>query len=127
VRSARSLGLVVLSDRLPQTQFAGLNDGPRYAEWLHASSWLRRFVARREHASFREAELVPPDVVVRLNVPVEVAARRKPDTPPDQLQRKVEIVSRLKFSAVTRVIEIDGAQPLERVLRDVKEALWACL
>ena len=127
VRSARSLGLVVLSDRLPQTQFAGLNDGPRYAEWLHDSSWLRRFVARREHASFREAELVPPDVVVRLNVPVEVAARRKPDTPPDQLRRKVEIVSRLKFPAVTRVIEIDGAQPLERVLRDVKEALWACL
>ena len=127
VRSARSLGLVVLSDRLPQTQFAGLNDGPRYADWLTASSWLRRFVARKEQASFREAELVPPDVVVRLNVPVEVAARRKPDTPPDQLRRKVAIVAQLTFPAVTRVIEINGAQPLERVLRDVKEALWACL
>ncbi|HET7380061.1 MAG TPA: hypothetical protein VFJ24_08485 [Gaiellales bacterium] len=127
VRSARSLGLVVLSDRLPQTQFAGLNDGPRYAEWLDAASWLRRFVARREQASFRQAELVPPDVVVRLNVPVEVAARRKPDTPPEQLRRKVEIVSQLTFPAVTRVIEINGSQTLERVLRDVKEALWACL
>jgi hypothetical protein len=127
VRSARSLGLVVLSDRLPQTQFAGLNDGPRYAEWLTASSWLRRFVARKEQASFREAELVPPDVVVRLNVPVEVAARRKPDTPLDQLRRKVEIVSQLKFPAVTRVVEINGAQPLECVLRDVQAALWTCL
>ena len=127
VRSARNLGLVVLSDRLPQTQFAGLNDGPRYGEWLDASSWLRRFVARREQASFREAELVPPDVVVRLNVPVEVAARRKPDTPTDQLRQKVAIVSQLVFPAVTRVIEINGSQPLERVLRDVKAALWACL
>ncbi len=127
VRSARSLGLVVLSDRLPQTQFAGLNDGPRYAEWLNASSWLRRFVARREQTSFREAELVPPDVVIRLNVPVEVAARRKPDTPLDQLRRKVEIVSQLKFPAVTRVIDVDGAGPLERVMRDVQTALWGCL
>ena len=127
VRSARSLGLVVLSDRLPQTQFAGLNDGPRYAEWLSASSWLRRFVARKEQASFHEAELVPPDVVIRLNVPIEVAARRKPDTPTDQLRRKVEIVAQLAFPAVTRVVEINGAQPLERVLRDVKQALWECL
>ena len=127
VRSARSLGLVVLSDRLPQTQFTGLNDGPRYADWLESPSWLRRFVARQERASFREAELVPPDVVVRLNVPLEVAARRKPDTPLDQLRRKVEIVAQLKFPAVTRVIEINGAQPLERVLRDVKDALWMCL
>jgi thymidylate kinase len=127
VRSARSLGFVVLSDRLPQTQFAGLNDGPRYTEWLDAPSWLRRCVARAEQASFREAELVPPDVVIRLNVPVEVAARRKPDTPADQLGRKVEIVSQLQFPAVTRVIEIDGALPLEQVLREVKAALWACL
>jgi len=62
-----------------------------------------------------------------LNVPIEVAARRKPDTPSDQLRRKVAIVSQLKFPAVTRVIEINGSQPLERVLRDVKEALWPCL
>jgi energy-coupling factor transporter ATP-binding protein EcfA2 len=127
VRRARSLGLVVLSDRLPQTQFAGLNDGPRYTEWLNAPSRLRRFVARREQASFREAELVPPDVVVRLRVPLDVAARRKPDTPADQLRRKVEIVAQLTFPPVTRVVDIDGAQPLERVLCNVKEALWECL
>ena len=127
VRRARSLGLVVLSDRLPQTQFAGLNDGPRYAEWLDAPSMLRRLVARREQGSFRDAELVPPDVVIRLNVPVEVAARRKPDTPPDQLRRKVEIVSQLTFPPATRVIEINGAQPLERVLRAVQTELWGCL
>jgi hypothetical protein len=39
----------------------------------------------------------------------------------------VAIVAQLTFPAVTRVIEIDGSQPLERVLRDVKAALWACL
>jgi ABC-type cobalamin/Fe3+-siderophores transport system ATPase subunit len=127
VRRARSLGMVVLSDRLPQTQFAGLNDGPRYGHWMESPSWLRRLIARREHAAFREAALVPPDVVVRLNVPMDVAASRKPETPTDQLRRKVEVVAQLQFPAGTRVIEVDAAQPLERVLLDVKQAVWEAL
>ena len=127
VRRARSLGMIVLSDRVPQTQFAGLNDGPRYGHWLESPSWLRRTVARREHATFREAGIVPPDVVVRLRVPVDVAAQRKPDTPLDQLRRKVEIVDQLRFPPPTRVVDINAAQPLDQVLRDVKQALWTCL
>jgi energy-coupling factor transporter ATP-binding protein EcfA2 len=127
VRRARSLGMVVLSDRLPQTQFAGLNDGPRYGHWLDSPSWLRRTVARREQATFREAGIVPPDVVVRLRVPVDVAAQRKPDTPLDQLRRKVEIVDQLHFPPPTRVVEINAALPLDRVLGDVKQAVWSSL
>jgi thymidylate kinase len=127
VRRARSLGMVVLSDRLPQTQFAGLNDGPRYGHWLDSPSWIRRTVARREQATFREAGIVPPDVVVRLRVPVDVAAQRKPDTPLDQLRRKVEIVDQLHFPPPTRVVDINAALPLERVLREVKQAVWSCL
>jgi thymidylate kinase len=127
VRQARSLGMIVLSDRLPQSQFAGLNDGPRLGHWVDAPSWLRRTVARRERAAFRMAELVPPDLVIRLHVPVDIALRRKPDTPPDQLQRKVEIVARLTFPATTRVAEINAAQPIERVLAEVKQAVWECL
>jgi thymidylate kinase len=127
VRRARNLGMIVLSDRLPQTQFAGLNDGPRYGHWLESPSWLRRTVAKRERATFREATIVPPDVIVRLHVPVEVASQRKPDTPLDQLRRKIEIVGQLRFPPPTRVVEIDAAQPLERVLQDVKQAVWACL
>ncbi len=127
VRQARSLGMIVLSDRLPQTQFAGLNDGPRLEHWIESTSWLRRTVARREQAAFRLAELVPPDLVIRLHVPVDIAARRKPDTPLDQLRRKVEIVAHLTFPPTSRVAEINAAQPIERVLAEVKQAVWECL
>jgi thymidylate kinase len=127
VRRARALGMVVLSDRVPQTQFAGLNDGPRYGQWIDSPSWLRRTVARREQTTFREAGILPPDVVIRLRVPVGVAAQRKPETPADQLRRKVEIVDQLRFPAPTRVLDIDAAQPLERVLADVKRGIWECL
>lgn len=127
VRQSRSLGMIVLSDRLPQSQFAGLNDGPRLGHWIDAKSWLRRTVARREQAAFRLAELVPPDLVVRLHVPVDIAARRKPDTPLDQLQRKVDIVAHLTFPPTSKVAEINAAQSIERVLAEVKQAVWECL
>ena len=124
VQRARSLGMIVLSDRLPQSQFAGLNDGPRLGQWLEHPSRLRRIVADRERAAFRMAELIPPDVVVRLHVPVDVATRRKPETALDQLRRKVDIVAQLHFPPTTRVVEVNAAQPLERVLLEVKQAIW---
>jgi thymidylate kinase len=127
VRQARSLGMIVLSDRLPQSQFAGLNDGPRLGAWVDSPSWLRRLAARGEQASFRMAELVPPDLVIRLHVPVDIASRRKPETPLDQLQRKVEIVGKLAFPSSCRVAEINAAQPIDRVVADVKQAVWECL
>jgi thymidylate kinase len=127
VRRARSLSLVVLSDRLPQSQFAGLNDGPRLGDWLTGKSWWQRLAARSEQAAFRQAELVPPDVVIRLQVPADVAARRKPETPLDQLHRKIDVVSRLVFPAGTRVIDIDATQPLDAVRLQTQRAIWECL
>jgi thymidylate kinase len=124
IRRARSLGFVALSDRLPQLQFAGLNDGPRLSRWMSATSWPWRAAAEREYAAYRLAELVPPDLVIKLLVPVEVAAQRKPDTPLDLLRRKVEVVRRLEFPRSTRVVELDATQPLERVLLEVKQAIW---
>ena len=127
VRQARSLGMIVLSDRLPQSQFAGLNDGPRLGSWVDSPSWLRRQAARREQASFRMAELVPPDLVIRLHVPVDIASRRKPETPLDQLRQKVEIVGKLAFPSTCQVAEINAAQPIDRVVAEVKQAVWECL
>jgi thymidylate kinase len=127
IRRARSLGMIVISDRCPQSQFPGLNDGPRHSHWLAQGFGLRRAAAKRELAAIRLAELVAPDVVVRLHVPMDVAARRKPDTPLDQLRRKVDIVARLEFPPATRVVQIDATQSLAQVVLQVKRAIWECL
>ncbi len=127
IRRAKSLGMIVISDRHPQSQFPGLNDGPRYGHWLERGFGLRRAAARREREAIRLAELVAPDLVVRLHVPMDVAARRKPDTPLDQLRRKVDIVAQLQFPPATRVVEIDATQSLSQVVLQVKQAIWECL
>jgi thymidylate kinase len=123
-RRAKGRGMIVLSDRLPQSQFPGWNDGPRLTRWLEAGSWVRRVAARWEQAAFRLAELSPPDLVVKLHVSAEVASRRKPETPPEQLRTGIDMVRRLQFPDSTRVLELDAEQPLDQVLLQAKRAVW---
>lgn len=122
-----NLGMIVLADRYPQSQFGGFNDGPRLAAWLDGAPRLVRWAARRERATFRIAEASAPDVVIKLLVPYEVAAMRKPDTPPAQLRKKIEAVRALRYPSSTRIIEVDAAAPLPDVLCEVKRTVWDCL
>ncbi len=126
-RRARGQGTVVLSDRLAQSQFPGMNDGPRLTAWLDAPGWWRRWAARREQAAFRLAELVPPDLVIKLHVPPDVALARKPETPRDQVLRGVRLVRDLRYPATTRVLDLDATRPLAEVILAAKRAVWDAL
>ena len=120
---ARNLGQLVLWDRFPQSQFPGLNDGPRLSGQEHRSDIVRA-AARYEASAFELAERCHPDVVVKLIVPFETARSRKPDTPTHQLRKKLEIVSALRYPPAARVFEVDASRPLETVLLDVKRIVW---
>ncbi|HSD33574.1 MAG TPA: hypothetical protein VLB49_16785 [Gemmatimonadales bacterium] len=123
-RRARGQGMIVVSDRLPQTQFPGWNDGPRLAPWLEHGSAALRAMARREQAAFQLAEMTPLDLVLKLHVSPEVATHRKPETPAEQLRTGIDMVHRLRFPPTTRVVELDAEQPLPTVLLAAKRALW---
>ena len=119
--------MVVVFDRLPQTQFPGLNDGPQLSAWLDSSVRPLRRAAEIEREAYRSAELCPPDLVVKLQVSPEVALARKPATPAEKLRRKVEIVRTLRYPQTTRVLEVDANRSAEEVLLQVKCAIWDCL
>lgn len=127
VRRARGSGKVVICDRLPQGQFPGLNDGPRLSHWLDGGGALQRLAARAELAAIRAAELLPPDLVIKLHVSPEVALARHADTPPDEVRRKIEIVRRLRYPAATVVADVVADRPLPDVLLEVKRLIWETL
>jgi thymidylate kinase len=124
---ARTLGAVVLADRHPQTQFSGISDGPQLDAWRMKGPALLRFAAQKEHAAFVAMDRYPPDVVIKLLVSADVALERKPARSEVLLRRKVEIVRKLKYPPVTRVVEVNADLPLEHVLREVKRAVWDSL
>ena len=124
VRRARGRGMIVLADRLPQRQFAGLNDGPQLTQWVDGRPGLRRLAARRERAAFDLVERTPPDLVIKLHVSIDVARQRKPETPLAQLRTGIDVVRRLQFPPTTRVLDVDASQPYPHVLLLAKRAVW---
>jgi len=119
--------MVVISDRIPQNQFPGWNDGPRLRPWLEDRSAVRRFAARREAATFQIADLVPPDLVLKLHISPQLASQRKPATPTQQLRTGARMVAGLRFPPTTRVVDLDAERPLAAVLLEAKRALWQSL
>lgn len=118
VNRCRLRGFVVLTDRYPQSEFPGLCDGKRL-------SGHNGLAARTEEESFRIAKLCPPDLVIKMIVPPEVAAKRKPGEIDVETSRSLaERVKQIKFSERATCVEIDSDQPQEKVWRDVKKVIW---
>jgi thymidylate kinase len=125
-RRARNLGMIVICDRYPQSQIAGFTDGPLLSYWDDDPSPVLRYAARWEAKHYRAASTMPPDLVVKLHVSQEMALQRKPEMVAERLPRRIEAIRELAFPASV-VLDIDADQPLEDVLRQVKETVWAAL
>jgi len=124
-RVARDRGMIVISDRYPQTQVLGFNDGPLLSSSNGQAAKFPRSLQQWELTHYQNMiETMPPDLVIKLNVTPEVALARKSDTPADVVRQKVTAVKDLKFPRQTRVIDIDATQPLDQVLLKAKWAIW---
>jgi thymidylate kinase len=126
-RRARDRGAIVICDRFPQSQVAGVNDGPLLVDWAAHASWLKRLAADRELAVYDELRRCPPDLVVKLHASPDVARRRKPDTGMEVLRQKSQVVRDLKYPPAVQVVEVDADGAYEDVLREVKRMIWEVL
>lgn len=82
---------------------------------MHLEFWLyERMTALR------------PDVVLRLNVDLETAARRKPDHRISSLEKKIQVVPKLSFNGAP-IIDLDSREPLEKVLEQSREVVGAIM
>jgi hypothetical protein len=117
-----SRGLLVVTDRYPQNEIPGFNEGPLMSRLTSVPLWLRRFEAR----AYSLAHRLPPDLVIKLIVKAETAARREPDMDPAVMRRRIAAVPRLAFPGA-RVVCVDAEQPLSEVMRAVKREIWRLL
>lgn len=123
---AKRRGMIVICDRYPQIQVFGYNDGPLLGVWLNSTSSLRRALARFERQVYETAARLPPDLIIKLDLPPNVAAIRRPEETLDELTRRREAVRRMHFDRCQHV-EIDASVPVDEVLRSAKWAVWNTL
>lgn len=120
---ARNNGLIVLTDRYPQTLYAGCSDGPLLSKY--EGKGLFGKIAAWEHRVYESAAMNPPDLTVKLIVPTEVAIERKPEMTADEIDTKKSIVMGMKLSNNTLVV--DTSRPFEETRAEILEAIWKIL
>jgi hypothetical protein len=121
-RRGANRGLIVLADRYPQNEILGFNDGPLLTRLIGVPHWLRRF----EADTYALAQRLHPDLVIKLEVTPETAARREPIMDPTVIRERIEAIPRLAFPGA-KVVCVDAEQPLADVIGTVKREVWRLL
>jgi hypothetical protein len=121
-RRGANRGLIVLADRYPQNEILGFNDGPLLNRLTNLPRWIGRF----ETAAYALAQRLPPDLVIKLEVTPETAAKREPSMSPTVIEERIASIKRLTFHS-RRVKSIDAEQPLADVVAAVKREIWCLL
>lgn len=79
-----------------------------------------------EGAVYARARRLPPDLVIKLAVTPETAARREPAMDPAIIRERIAALQHLEFPGA-RVMCVDAEQPLPEVIRAVKREIWRLL
>jgi thymidylate kinase len=122
-------GTIVLCDRYPSLG-SGALDGPQLSRFPQPAgrSSLRSLLARVEASLYRD--IPPPDMVLQLSVPLEVAvhrnATRGKKEPEDYVRLRHSLIANQDFGR-TPVHRINTDRPVAETVLEVKRALWNAL
>jgi thymidylate kinase len=125
-----SAGTVVVSDRYPTLQ-PGVPEGPALSFLRSDRNPLYAWLARLEDKAYRT--IPPPDVVLYLEVPVDLACRRNLTRdkagalkPTEVIRRRHALTTKLQFPGVA-VHRVSTDADLAATLFPVKEIVWNAL
>ena len=118
---ARNNGMLVFTDRYPQSIMPGCSDGPLLSKYENGGGLFGR-IARWERRIYESAAMNPPDLAVKLMVPTKVAIERKPEMTEDEIEAKKKIVMDMDISENTAVI--DTSRDFEITRSEVMSEIW---
>lgn len=125
IAKARGNGMLVLTDRYPQTGTSGLSDGPLLTRYLAKGHGFLYRSAKKEWEIYRSAALNPPDLTVKLVVPTETAILRKPEMTAEEIERKKAAVMAMNLSEHTAVIDTSAEKTVS--FAKVMKEIWNML
>lgn len=118
---ARNNGLLVLTDRYPQSQMPGASDGPLLSRYKDSKGLLKA-ISMWEQRVYESFSKNAPDLTIKLVVPTETAISRKPEMTVEEIENKKNIVMSMDISENTAVI--DTSRPFEITRGEVMKEIW---
>jgi thymidylate kinase len=131
LRRTAANGSIVICDRYPSC-VVGAMDSARLSAPRDKGWWgrLLGYLASMEHDIYRQ--IPPPDVVMRLTVPIEVALDRNREREKKSKEGDSYVLRRHTMNAVpsfptARTIELDSNQPLSQTISSARHIVWDAL
>ena len=118
---ARNNGLLVLTDRYPQSNVPGSGDGPLLCKY-YGGKGLISLIAEWERRIYESFSVNAPDLTIKLVVPTEVAIKRKPEMTVEDIENKKNIVMQMDISR--HMVVIDTSRPFEITRGEVMKEIW---
>lgn len=123
ILKARNQGMIVLTDRYPQIQFKGYNDGPLLRGWKNSKSKLKRKISEWEYEIYKLSNEIHPDIVFKLLISEEVSATRKDDTPSYMIRKKIETIKSLEFKG-SITYKVNTERSIDESSLEIKAKIW---
>lgn len=121
ITRARNKGMLVLVDRYPQIETMGYSDGPLLSRYCSGNAVMRR-LSKWEYTIYKSGYKNPPDLVIKLTVPTQVALQRKPEMSAQEIEDKKKAVSVTNLR--TKETEIDTSCELNVSVSRIMQAIW---
>lgn len=118
---ARNNGLLVITDRYPQSEFPGCSDGPLLNKYIDKKG-INGAIAKWEKRIYEKAKINPPDLTVKLMVPTDIAIERKPEMTKEEIEQKKKIIEQINIS--DHSVVIDTSKSMDVTLGEVMEKIW---
>lgn len=123
----RDKGMLVICDRYPQSQIKGYNDGPLLSRIEKSNTYLSKKISSYENKAYSKAEMVSPDLVIKLFASPRILKLRRPNMDFNQIIKKQEGIIKLKFNNNVKVVEINSEEIPERTLVKCMSMINDCI
>jgi len=117
----RKAGIMIVTDRYPQTEFPAIYDGPGLSA-ARAEGRIIQWLAAKELALYQGMVSHIPNLIIRLNVDLDTAMARKSDHKRALVEKKIAITPQLTFNGA-QIVDLSAIEPYETVLTGAKEAI----
>ena len=123
----RNKGFLIFTDRFPQNQIIGSQDGPKLKNMIGSSNKLISSIGKIENKPYILAEQNTPDIIIRLQVSPEVAMKRKPsEVSINKSKDSTKLVNSIKFKKC-KIIDLNADEDLEFNLKKIMNIIWSNL
>jgi len=117
---AKSSGMVVITDRYPQVDIYGFNDGPLLTDWLKSKNLVKRQMSRWEYNVYNLGKFYKPDLVIKLIVSEDISSKRKSDTSKEMITKKIEAIKKIKIHHESNELLLNTEESLEKTKLNLK-------